>query len=146
MKNMSFMLTTRQVREQTKTVTRRSGWLNLKAGDRLCAVKKGMGLKKGEKIEQLATIEVVSVRRELLSDMLDNPTYGRDECVKEGFGDHAQLCEPEAFVRFFCKTHQGCTPQSFVTRIEFSYLSTPTASTKQQGIAPLVRQSQLELL
>jgi len=35
-RNISFALTTQQVRNRTKTVTRRAGWLFLKAGDILC--------------------------------------------------------------------------------------------------------------
>ena len=46
---MSFMLTTNQIIDETKDVTRRNGWENLKPGDRLRAVEKAMGLKKGEK-------------------------------------------------------------------------------------------------
>ena len=66
MKSMSFMLTRQAVIDRTKTVTRRLGWDNLKPGDRLYAVTKAMGLKKGEKQERLGVIEVVSVRREEL--------------------------------------------------------------------------------
>ena len=50
-RNMSFAMTTEQVRNQTKTVTRRQGWRFLNAGDILQPVVKGMGLKKGEKKE-----------------------------------------------------------------------------------------------
>ena len=63
---MSFALTTEQIFNRTKTVTRRVGWTFLKPGDLLCAVRKGQGLKKGEKVERLATLRVVSVRRESL--------------------------------------------------------------------------------
>ena len=45
---ISFSLTTPQFRDGTKDVTRRLGWTFLKPGDRLCAVVKAMGLKKGE--------------------------------------------------------------------------------------------------
>lgn len=63
MRNMSFSLTTPQMRDRTKTLTRRLGWYSLKPGDRVQAVVKGMGLKKGEKVERLCVIEVVSVHR-----------------------------------------------------------------------------------
>jgi hypothetical protein len=49
-RNISFALTTAQFLDGSKDVTRRIGWKNLNAGDVLCAVKKGMGLKPGEKI------------------------------------------------------------------------------------------------
>jgi hypothetical protein len=49
-RNISFMLTTRQVCDRIKTVTRRNGWLFAKPGDLLCAVEKSQGLGKGGKI------------------------------------------------------------------------------------------------
>jgi hypothetical protein len=64
---MSFALTTQQVREQTKDVTRRFGWWFLKPGDKVWAVEKAMGLKAGEKIKRIALIEIVSVRAEPLN-------------------------------------------------------------------------------
>jgi len=67
---MSFALTTAQILNREKRVTRRMGWLNLKPGDRIRAVKKAMGLKKGESIEELAVLKVIDVRREPLDRML----------------------------------------------------------------------------
>ena len=72
-RNISFAMTTQQVQDRTKDVTRRFGWWFLKPGDKLCGVKKAMGLKKGEQIERLCNIEVVSVR----SEPLDAITQGR---------------------------------------------------------------------
>ena len=43
-KNMGFMLTTKQIIDETKTVTRRLGWRFPNVGDELWAVKKAMGL------------------------------------------------------------------------------------------------------
>ena len=122
MRNISFMLTRPQVLARTKTVTRRLGWRNLKRGDLLSGVEKGMGLKAGEKVVRLATIRVVDVRVEPLRLMLDDLDYGFEECAKEGFGDHASLRYPSEFVPFFCGSHKGCTPDTEVTRIEFEYL------------------------
>jgi len=121
-RNISFMLTRQQIRERTKTVTRRVGWAKLKAGELLQGVEKGMGLKAGEKVVPLATIRVVSARPEALSAMTADVEYGRAECAKEGFGDHPVLRSPSAFVEFFCKSHRGCTPDTVVTRIEFEYV------------------------
>lgn len=121
-RNISFALTTDQVLAGTKTVTRRLGWLNLKPGDLLRPVRKGMGLRPGEKIEQLRPpIRVVSVKRERLKQMVDDIDYGIEECKREGFGDDPRLCWPTQFVDFFCRTHKGCMPESEVTRIEFEY-------------------------
>lgn len=123
MQNMSFMLTTLQMRKRIKRVTRRMGsWKKLRPGDLLCAVEKGMGLKRGEKIRRICTIRVVSVREEPLRAMIDDPDYGLSECVQEGFEDHPSLKFPDQFVEFFCRSHRGCTPGSLVTRIEFEYV------------------------
>lgn len=122
MRNISFQFTQAQFRNRTKTVTRRMGWRNLKAGDRLRAVEKGMGLKKGEKIKALGVIEVVSVRQECLGRMTDDVEYGMSETLLEGFDKDHQLTWPSRFVEFFCATHKGCKPESEVTRIEFKYV------------------------
>lgn len=123
MRNMSFALTTSQIRAGTKTVTRRMGWRNLRPGTLIQPVKKGMGLKPGEKIERLrAPIRVTSVVFEPLRKMTDDLGYGFVECGREGFGEHDTYLTPTAFVQMFCETHKGCTPDSIVTRIEFEYL------------------------
>jgi hypothetical protein len=117
MRNMSFMLTAEQIRNRTKTVTRRLGWRTLKPGDRIAACKKCMGLKKGEKIEKLADLRVVSVRQERLERMLDDGLYGIIECANEGFPDMTV----DDFVDFFCRSHKGVYPETPITRIEFEY-------------------------
>jgi hypothetical protein len=124
MRNMSFALTTDQIRAGTKTVTRRMGWRNLRPGALLQPVKKGMGLKPGEKIERLrGPIRITGVRFEPLRKMTDDGLYGVEECRREGFGQHPRYQWPSEFVRFFCESHKGCTPDSIVTRIEFEYVS-----------------------
>ena len=122
MRNMSFALTTDQIMDGTKTVTRRLGWLNLKPGQQLRPVRKCMGLKPGEKLDVLRDpLTVVSVRREPLRSMLDDSEYGLRECALEGFGMHPDYHEPSNFVAMFCATYKGCTPDTVVTRIEFAY-------------------------
>jgi hypothetical protein len=111
-RNMAFSLTTQQVRDETKDVTRRDGWWDLKPLQRLYAVEKGMGLKKGEHIVRLKVIEIISSRGE----RLDNIT--KEEVVREGFPDMT----PAEFVKMFCKTHKGCTKETEVNRIEFKYV------------------------
>jgi len=98
MRLMSFALTTAQLLDGSKTVTRRVGWANLKPGDRLKAVRKAMGLKPGEKVDVLAEIEVVSVRRERL-DFIN-----KTDCIAEGFPH----LTPGQFVEMFCK-HMSIT-------------------------------------
>jgi hypothetical protein len=51
---MSFSLTERQLLDGSKSVTRRLGWRMLKAGDELLAVRKCMGIRKGEHQQVLA--------------------------------------------------------------------------------------------
>lgn len=122
MRNMSFALTTTQIIEGTKTVTRRLGWEFLKVGDLLRPVRKCMGLRPGEKLDVLRDpIIVVSLRREPLRAMTDDTDYGFRECELEGFGTHPDYQWPSGFVEMFCATHKGCTPDSLVTRIEFAY-------------------------
>jgi len=121
MNNMSFSLTTDQVRDRSKNVTRRIGWWNLKPGDLVRACKKCMGLRKGEKVEELAIIRVVSVRAEPLRAMLDDRNYGLDEVAREGFKEDRFLCWPSTWVPWFCQTHK-CTPDTIVNRIEFEYV------------------------
>ncbi len=118
-RNISFALTKDQIRNQTKTVTRRKGWKFLKRGDILQACVKCMGLKPGEQIERLCLIFVKDVRREPLFDMIADlsGTYGRVEATKEGFPG---MSGPE-FVTLFCQKMGGDESQE-VTRIEFGYV------------------------
>ena len=110
-RNMSFMLTTEQFLDQTKTVTRRLGWRFLKPGDILNGCEKCQGLKKGEKINKLGRIEVLSTDWQ----PLNNITV--EDCALEGFPDMT----PAEFVKFFCD-HNSCDPETLVNRIEFRYL------------------------
>ncbi len=119
MRNMSFALTTPQAYAQVKTVTRRLGWWNLQPGDLVQQVVKGMGLKKGEKIERIHVIEIVSVLPERLNLIAENSLYGHSETRLEGFPN----LFPQEFIEMFCKSHNGCTPEKKVNRICFRYLS-----------------------
>ncbi|QBG47851.1 ASCH domain-containing protein [Verrucomicrobia bacterium S94] len=84
MRNISFLMTTDQILDRSKSVTRRLGWKFLEPGDTLQGVVKCQGLKKGEKIQTLRKVRVVSVRRERLSAMLHEP-YGTNEAAREVF-------------------------------------------------------------
>lgn len=121
MRNMSFMLTEEQFLDGSKDVTRRLGWLHAKAGDVYRAIRKGQGLKKGEKIVTLGYIRVVDARRELLRRMIDDHKYGVAECRREGFAGHT----PAWFVSFFCKSHKGCKHDTAITRIQFVKMEKP---------------------
>jgi len=115
---MSFALTTTQVLAMTKTVTRRTGWTFLKPGDVVRAVEKAQGLKKGEKVKPLATLEIVDVRREPLSQIERYPDGGADEVTREGF----PRMRPIDFIQWFAETHR-CQLDDYVTRIEFRYVA-----------------------
>lgn len=112
-RNMSFMLTTAQVKARTKTVTRRLGWKTLRKYTVLNACEKCMGLKKGETVNILCQIKVVSVERERLSDII----HRTSDLQKEGFPG----LTPWGFVEMFCH-EMKCKPSAAVTRIEFEYL------------------------
>ena len=117
MKNISFNLTTAQIRNRTKTVTRRLGWTTLKAGTILQACEKCQGLKKGEKVRKICQIRVRNVRREYLGAMADVTAYGNLEATREGFPELSGV----DFVNMFCK-NMKVSPDDLVTRIEFDYV------------------------
>lgn len=118
MRNMSFALTTKQIVDGSKTVTRRIGWLMAKQGQLIQPVEKCMGLRPGEKMVKLRDpMIIVSIRREPLERMIADLDYGFDECRLEGFEDHPAYKWPSEFVAMFCSTHKGCSPKSIITRI-----------------------------
>lgn len=117
MRHLSFALTTRQFQDRSKCVTRRVGWERITIGEHLQGVRKGQGLKKGEKVERLGVIAVVTARRERLRRMIEDREYGLREVVLEGFPEMT----PEAFVEMFCQ-HNGVSANDLVTRIEYRYV------------------------
>jgi hypothetical protein len=108
---MSVALTTEQVRQRSKTVTRRAGWRMLAAGDQLTLCPKVRGRRRGDPLERIVTVDVISVRRERL-DSITPP-----DIVAEGFPGMTVT----EFVEFFCSTHRGVSPQDEVTRIQWAY-------------------------
>lgn len=134
---MSVAFTTDAVIGRQKTVTRRKGWRFLKPGDRLTLCRKVQGRKPGEPLERLAEVEVVSVVREQLADLIpdpwgDNPDdpYGADEVAREGFPG----MDPTHFVGRYFIDAQGMTLDDFVTRIEWRYLDAAATSSKESGM------------
>jgi len=110
-RNMSFMLTTEQVRNQTKFVTRRLGWWNLKPGEIVNACVKCMGLKRGEKVEKICQIRILDTRPEPLSAIT------QEEVILEGFPGWTR----QQFVTMFVD-HNKCSFGEIVNRIEFEYV------------------------
>ena len=95
-RNMSFALTTDQIMSETKTVTRRLGWSNLKRGE------------KARKLKVLRCLSNTPQRVDWI---------GIDDVAREGFPDTT----PRAFVEMFCR-HMKCQPDKIINRIEFEYV------------------------
>ena len=114
MRNMSFAMTTEQIRNRTKTCTRRMRWLFAKVGDIVQPVVKGQGLKCGERVEKIGgPIRFMDVRRERADGIIITP----NDCAREGFPN----LTPYEFVAMCCKAN-GCYYWDVITRIEFEYL------------------------
>lgn len=120
MRHISFALTTAQIRDQSKTVTRRMGWMRLKPGELLQPVRKAQGLKKGERVQTIgAPIRVISVTPERLDAMRYQPlAVQREELAREGC---AHTCDDwqDFMSRYFYP--QGVKVDQVLTRIEFEY-------------------------
>lgn len=119
MRNMSFALTTAQVRARTKTVTRRIGWETLRPGDHFMAIVKGQGIPKGGKVERICELVCKSNRRESLQMII----LEKGGTKAEGF----PRMRGATFVAFFMATHRErdgspLTPSSIVSRIAFDYV------------------------
>ena len=118
-RNISFFKTQTQIRNRTKTQTRRMGWKQLKPGTILTAVEKGQGLKKGEKVKRMGLIKVTKIYNEPLSMIT------REDVIQEGFPDMTV----SEFLTFFCKFNK-CAKDDYVTVIHFEYLSEIISSQK----------------
>ena len=111
-RNMSFAMTIEQVKNQTKTVTRRLYWTKLQPGDLLQPVEKSMGMVSGERQVKIGgLIRVIDVRREPLTSI----TW--DDVRREGFPGMTV----QAFIEMFCKNY-NCVAFETITRIEFEYV------------------------
>jgi hypothetical protein len=122
---MSVAFTEKAVRDRTKTVTRRKGWWTdkngrqlVKVGDRVTLCRKVMGRKKGEPLERIVDVEILSVRREPLGLVTKE-----GELTKEGFPDWdtPSIVGPRRFIDAYF-VPQGLDFADDVTRIEWRYL------------------------
>ena len=91
--------------------------MNARPDEILNACVQLQGLKKGDKVEKICQIRVVSAKRERLDDLHYMKGYGPNEMFREGFPH----MDPKDFVEMFCKFNR-CLPYVFVTRIEFEYV------------------------
>nr|VFK15039.1 MAG: Mu-like prophage protein gp16 [Candidatus Kentron sp. LPFa] len=124
-RNISCALTTQQVRDRTKTVTRRSGWRFVKAGDVLHLVEKT----RVTPLVTIATVRVIDARREPLSAITD------EDVIREGFPQWTA----RQFIDFYRKTFHVPEDEE-VTRIEWAYLD-PTAQDNPVKNLPAPRAS-----
>ena len=109
---MSFALTKEQIKNKTKTVTRRNRWDHLKPSDLIQPVEKCMGLKKGEKQILLGDpIRITSISVQRLYQIT------KADCVLEGLPDMS----PEDFIAFYMAANK-CDRDQTVNRIEFEYI------------------------
>lgn len=123
---MSVAFTEQAVRDRTKTVTRRKGWLFLKPGDRLTLVRKSMGRNRKdaegrwytEPLVRIAEVRIVSVRREPLCAIQSSQERAAAELAREGFPG---MTAHEFMTRYFAEA-QGIGFMDEVTRIEWEYV------------------------
>ena len=108
---MSFALTKSAVIGQRKTITRRQGWANLKVGELIQPIEKGMGLKKGQKQKTLGCpIRILSIRQEPIE------AIDQADVLLEGFFNMT----PEEFISMYCKANR-VLPSEYCRRIEYEY-------------------------
>jgi hypothetical protein len=112
MRNMSFSKTTERMYAHRKYVTRRYGWWFLKVGDRVQAVEKSMGLRKGEKVKKICVIEITNHYRDNLKCLT------QQECILEGFPDKSPDWLRELLYSICPKKEWSNTPN----RIEFKFV------------------------
>ena len=116
MRNISFAATPVQLLAGMKNVTRRIGWKKLQEGQILQAILKGQGLRKGEKVQKLGYVKVISLRSERLDAITD------EDVEAEGFPGKSHYWFIEKFMDAF-----KCKRNKIVLRIEFTYsLQDPT--------------------
>ena len=105
-RRMSVALTLDAVRRREKTETRRraESWRDLKAGDRLTLIEKGMGLPKGARQVVVTDVEVVEVVTEPLARITDAdvvaegfPSWTRTDFIRFWLGSHGypETADPE---------------------------------------------------
>ena len=120
-RRMSCSMTVGSVRDRTKTVTRRhiDTWRDLKPGDRLILIEKGMGLPKGARQVVLTEVEIVDVRVESILEVDDA------EVEREGMSGMF----PDEFISFWLDGHgyssvrRHCDARNVqCRRIEWRYL------------------------
>jgi hypothetical protein len=124
MRRMSFALTMRQVRDRSKTVTRRMGWPNLKRGERFAPIEKCQGLRKGERQVVIVPKDAAPILECLTNDVERLGDITQEDVIREGFPEFT----PAQFVEMFCRSHKEpdgspVTADSKPRRIAFRYVA-----------------------
>ena len=101
---MSFVMTIKQFKSQSKTVTHRFKWGELKEGDVMQIVMKPSK-------KPLGLIRIISIRKQQLNEITQK------DVIKEGFPNWT----PEQFMENLIN-HYNISPNLLVNRIEFEYL------------------------
>jgi hypothetical protein len=136
MRRMSFSLTKEAIITQRKTVTRRQGWSNLKVGDIIQPIEKGMGLKKGEKQKLLGCpIVITSIELEPIEAI---EIY---DVVLEGFHDFTT----EEFINMYCKANK-VKPYQDCHVIRFDYTEPLTLEEQDELAAEIINQKNQDAL
>lgn len=112
MRRMSFSATVEQMRDGSKTVTRRDPktWQALRPGELVLAVEKAMGLRTGEKQTPIGVIRVLSNEVVTLAD------FDGAEARREGFTSSAD------FFAVWRAMHGPWNLSDQVRRIEFEHV------------------------
>jgi hypothetical protein len=119
MRQISFHLTQEAYQDESKDLTRRDAWNNLKGGEVLMGVNQCQGLKKGQQIK-FHPLVVLTVQREPLDDIVKRPFRdGRYEVAREGFP--AWIGLEDRFVDLYVKANGG-PRDKLINRIEIRHL------------------------
>ena len=117
---MSFAATVEQVRNRTKTVTRRNGWTFLRVGDILTAVDRNPRC--GDDYERLCDIRVTDIRTERLTDITV------EDVAKEGFPGKSPAWFMAMYRKAFAQWRRGMA----VRRIKFEYIGPATPGPEER--------------
>jgi len=114
MRNMSFILTTPQMYNKTKTQTSRIGWEFLKPGDVVMACEQCQGLKNGKKIVKIGPIKII--KNESVKVLVKY--YSEQNITAEGFSG----MQPIDFIQNILIKKCGRELGQSINRIKFEHL------------------------
>lgn len=136
-KRMSCRLTQPQVRNRTKTCTRRdpATWVDTKPGHLITLIEQGQGLKLGQKQVVLDTVRCLQNYLEPLAMIT------QQDVIAEGFPDWT----PEQFIEFYCR-EKGGEPVQMVRIIRWEYLEDEKMSTFSDESDPAPKEGSIQIV